>query len=140
MEAHRAEVATAKPATGSKAGSRRIRGPFKGQLVALVVLQALILIARPSVVGLVWIGLTGLATWKTLERHRAASRALSAMLVIDAVMLYAAASGMALSSLAAGGVVLAIAVYVLILAGYLILSPSMRAVFRKSKAWNRTET
>ncbi len=140
MEAHRAEVATETPVTGSKAESLRVPGLFKGQLVALVVLQALSVIARPSVVSLVWVGLTGLATWKTFECHRAASYALSAMLVIDAIMLYAAASGMALSNLAAGGVVLALAVYVLILAGYLILSPSMRAVFRKSKAWNRTGT
>jgi hypothetical protein len=49
------------------------------------------------------------------------------------------AGGFVLSSLTASGIVLALAVYVLILAGYLIFSPSMRAVFRKSKAWNRSE-
>jgi hypothetical protein len=136
MEEHRAEVPKNTPVNGLKAeSSHRVPRRFRSQLIAVGVLQALIAIARPSVTSFVWVGLTGLATWKTLECNRAASRALSAMLVVDAVMLYAVASGVALRSLMVGGAVLALALYVLILAGCLILSPSMRVVLRKSKAW-----
>jgi hypothetical protein len=56
-----------------------------------------------------------------------------ALLVLDALMFYAAASGLVLRSPAAGGVVFALAICALVSVGYLFFSPSMRAVFRKTE-------
>jgi hypothetical protein len=56
------------------------------------------------------------------------------LLVLDALMFYAAASGLALRRPVAGGVMFALAICALVSVGYLFFSPSMRAVFRKTGA------
>lgn len=133
MEEQRARAS--QQTNGTAAVSHCIPRLFKAQPVAFGVLQALAMIARPSAVSFVWAALTGFAIWKSLRRSRAASLALSAMLVVDALALYAVASGIALRSLVMGGVVLAFGVYLLVVADYLIMSPPMRAFFRKSIGW-----
>ncbi len=108
---------------------------FKATLIALVLAQMLIVIAMPTSSSIVLFGVTALATWKTLQHHRAASRLLCVFLVVDALMFYAAASGLALHhSLAAGGIMFALAICALVSVGYLFFSPTMRAVFRKTEA------
>jgi hypothetical protein len=106
---------------------------FKATLVVLVLLQMLTVIAMPTSSSIVLFGVTALAAWKTLQHHRAASRLLAVFLVLDALMFYATASGLALHRLAAGGVMFALAICALGSAAYLFFSPSMRAVFRKTE-------
>ena len=107
---------------------------FKATLIVLVLAQTLTVIAMPTSSSIILFGVTALATWKTLQHHRAASRLLGVFLTLDALMFYAAASGLALHSLAAGGVMFSLAICALVSVGYLFFSPSMRAVFRKTEA------
>ena len=107
---------------------------FKATLIVLVLMQMLAVIAMPTSSSIILFGVTALSTWKTLQHHRAASRLLGVFLVLDALMFYAAGSGLALYSLAAGGAMFALATCALVSAGYLFFSLSMRAVFRKTEA------
>jgi hypothetical protein len=107
---------------------------FKATLIVLVVLQVLTVIAMPTSSSIVLVGVTALATWKTLQRHRSAARLLAVCLVLDALMFYAVASGIALRSLATGGAMFALALCALVSAGYLLFSPSMSAALRKADA------
>ena len=107
---------------------------FKAILIVLVLVQMLTVIAMPTSSSIVLFVVTALATWKTLQLHRAASRLLGVFLVLDALMFYAAASGLARHSLAAGGVMFALAICAPVSVCYLFFSPSMRAVFRKTEA------
>jgi len=103
-------AATAAASTDFVREASSIPRIFSATLVLMVLLQLVTVIAMPTSSGIVLFGVTALATWGTVKRHRTASRLL------------------------AGGGMFALAICALVSAGYLFFSRSMRAVFRKTEA------
>lgn len=88
--------------------------------------------------GIVWGGVLAIAAFKTVQGSRPASRVLGALLVLSAVMalfvVIAAFPKTHADSIVPFVVMLAMMAWLLAMAGFIFLNPTMQAVFRKSDA------
>lgn len=112
----------------------RIPGLFKGMLIAFFVVEGLGLVLGRSSSGFVWLGVMAIAAWTTLDGNRAASRVLGCFLAFNVVLVLVAAAAAFQRSAVAGGICVALAIYVAVLVGYIFLNPAMQAVFAKADA------
>ena len=118
--------------------SPKIPLSFKLLLLVFVFLHVLGSITSLSGSGIVWGGVMAIASWKTLQGSRPASRVLGALLVLTAIVSIVGAVAIfpksPFDSLVPVAVMGAMAVYLLALVGFIFFHPAMQAVFRKSDA------
>jgi hypothetical protein len=107
-------------------------------LVALLAIVLLGIFVSVNKGGIVWLGVMSIASWKTLQGSRAASRVLGVLLVLNAVLTVVAGVAAFQHNRFAGGFTLAVAVCMGVLAAYIFFNPAMQAVFRKAdkKKWS----
>ena len=111
---------------------------FKIMLIAFLALALLGLVTSANKAGLVWLGVMAIAAWKTLQGSRAASRVLGGLFVLNAVVTLVSTFPAFRQGTAGGVMVLAMAIYLGVLAAYIFFHPAMQAVFRKAerKKWS----
>jgi|EndMetStandDraft_4_1072995.scaffolds.fasta_scaffold246149_2 hypothetical protein len=111
---------------------------FKILLIAYVVLHLLGSLMGMSGYGIVWGGVLAIASFKTLDGSRPASRVLGVLLSISLVLMLVgmavfASQGRPHSALPLA-FFLGLAAWIAVLVGFIYFHPGMQGVFRKSDA------
>jgi hypothetical protein len=116
----------------------RIPLVFKILLVTYIVLHLLGSLLGVSGTGIVWGGVLAIASWKTLEGNRPASRVLGVLLSISVALMLLGLAVFVSQGRSGSGVMVAVflvtAAWLAVLVGFIYFHPAMQAVFRKSDA------